>query len=252
MTETLLCLFAFAAGLLDAVVGGGGLIQLPALMVLLPKVELPTIFGTNKLVSFTGTSVAAGQYARRIRVDLGVTIPAAVAAFIASMAGAHAVTLVHPQVLRPLVLALLIAVAVYTAFRRDMGDLHAPRHTGSKMTALAVVAGGVIGFYDGFFGPGTGTFLVFVFISLFGFDFLSASASAKVVNVGTNLAALILFAATKHVLYLVALPMIACNMLGAVVGSRLAILRGNAWVRKLFLTVVTMLIAKMAWDTFAR
>jgi len=252
VTEFFLCFFALLAGFLDAIVGGGGLIQTPALLILLPKVEVATLFGTNKLVSISGTGVAAVQYAKRVKVDPGVTIPAAIGAFTAAMAGARAVMLVHSQLLRPIVLILMILVALWTALRPDLGEIHAPKLTGRKMTVLAVLTGICLGFYDGFFGPGTGTLLVFVFVSLFGFDFLSASASAKVVNVGTNLAALILFAATRHVLYLVAVPMIACNMTGAVIGSRFAILRGNSVVRKIFLWVVTLVILRYGWDIFHR
>jgi uncharacterized membrane protein YfcA len=181
-----------------------------------------------------------------------VVVPAAVAAFGASFLGAWSVSLIHPSVLRPLVLGLLIVVLVVTLMRSDMGDVHAPRHSGLTAGALAVGAGGAIGFYDGIFGPGTGMFLVFVFISLFGFDFLSASASAKIVNVGTNLAALIFFASTGRVLYAVAGPMIVFNILGAVLGSRMAILRGNRFVRVLFLCVASLLIVRLGWDTFHR
>jgi len=250
MTELFLCFFALLAGFLDSIVGGGDLIQTPALLILLPKFEVATLFGTNKLVSITGTSVAAVQFSRRVKLDLGVTIPAAVAAFAASMAGARLVTLVDSNVLRPVVLVFMILVALYSAWRPDLGNVHAPKLTGRKMTLFAIATGLGLGFYDGFFGPGTGTFLVFAFVTLFGFDFLSASASAKIVNVGTNLAALILFASTRHVLYLVAFPMMACNMTGAILGSRFAILRGNTIVRKIFLWVVTLVILRYAWDIF--
>jgi hypothetical protein len=241
---------AFTAGFLDAVVGGGGLVQLPGMMILLPRTGIPTLFGTNKLVSITGTFLAATQYARRVRLERGVTLAAVLSAFAFSIVGASAVSLLHPQVLRPLVLVMLIVVAVITALRRDLGVDHAPKHVGHRGVGFAVIVGGVMGFYDGFFGPGTGTFLVFAFVSLFGFDFLSASATAKCVNVATNLAALIVFSATGHVLYLVAIPMIACNMLGSFAGVRLAMLRGNVFVRQLFLVVVSVMIAKLAWDTF--
>jgi len=250
MTEVFLCFFALWAGFLDSIVGGGGLIQIPALLILLPKFEVATLFGTNKLVSITGTSIAAVQFSRRIKIDLQVTVPAALAAFVASMAGARLVTLVDSHILRPVVLIFMIAVALYTAWRPDLGNVHAPKLTGSKMTSYAIAIGLGLGFYDGFFGPGTGTFLVFAFVTVFGFDFLSASASAKIVNVATNMAALILFASTRHVLYLVALPMMACNMTGAALGSRFAILRGNTIVRKIFLLVVTLIILRYAWDIF--
>ena len=245
-----LCLFAFLAGLVDSVVGGGGLIQLPALFVFLPGVAPATIFGTNKLSSICGTGFALRQYARHIAIDRGVAGPAALAAFVFSWLGARAVSHVHPSHLRPIILALLIAVAAYTFARKDFGALHAPRLAGRRQLVVALLTGTVIGFYDGFFGPGTGSFLIFAFIGLFGYDFLSASASAKVVNVMTNLAALLYFAATGQIDYAVALPMAACNVLGARAGTALALARGSRFVRALFLVVAAALILKFAYDTF--
>ena len=149
-----------------------------------------------------------------------------------------------------LVLVLLLGVALYVFARRDFGALHAPRLGGARLRWCAAGTGAALGFYDGFFGPGTGSFLVFAFVGLFGLSFLSASASAKIVNVATNLSALLYFGATGHVLYAVALPMGACNVLGSLAGSRLAILKGSGFVRALFLAVVAAIILKLAWDTF--
>lgn len=247
-----LCLFAFLAGLVDSVVGGGGLIQLPALFIFLPNVVPATVFGTNKLASVAGTGFALRQYARQVAIDGRVAAPAALAAFALSFLGARAVSHIHPSHLRPLILILLVAVAVYTFARKDFGALHAPRLAGRRQTACALSVGAVIGFYDGFFGPGTGSFLIFAFIGLFGYDFLAASASSKAVNVATNLAALLYFAATRHIDYTVAVPMAACNVLGARVGTALAIARGSRFVRILFLVVVTVIILKFAYDTFHR
>ena len=151
--------------------------------------------------------------------------------------------------MRPVVLVLLVAVAVYTFVQSDFGSLHAPRLTAVRQNIFSVVTGTVIGFYDGFFGPGTGSFLIFVFIGIFGFSFLAASASAKIVNFTTNFAAVLYFVFTGNVLYAVALPMAACNILGSVVGTRLAVLKGNRFVRIVFLLVVTALIIKLGWDT---
>ena len=250
-----LCLFAFAAGLVDSIVGGGGLIQLPALCVFLPKelaASIPLVFGTNKLSSMCGTAVAVMQYSRRVPIPWRSIMPAATAAFILSAAGARLVQLVKSDFLKPLTLVLLVAVAIYTFSRKSFGRLHAPKFLADRERLFAVLVGAVIGFYDGFFGPGTGSFLIFIFIGLFGFDFLTASASSKVINLATNLAAVIAFAASGMVLYEYALPMGVCNVAGSLLGTRLAILKGNQFVRVLFLGVVAVMIVRFAWEQFAK
>lgn len=242
---------ALLAGFVDAAVGGGGLIQIPALFTVLPR-ELPaTLFGTNKLSSVFGTALAATRYARSVTMPWATTLPAALAAFAAAYLGAMAVAWLPREALRPLLLVLLVAAAVYTFVRKDFGALHRPMHAGARERILAVLLGLVIGFYDGFFGPGTGSFLIFLFIRYFGFDFLHASAASKVVNVATNLAALAFFVPHGHLLPVVALLMAGCNMLGALLGTRLALRHGSPFVRKVFLVVVSLLIVRFAWDTFA-
>jgi uncharacterized protein len=238
-----LCLFAFIAGFVDAIVGGGGLIQLPALFIFLP----PELAASVPLVF-----VASAQYAQRVRIPWPSILPAAVAAFLFSALGVRVLESVKSDFLKPLTLMLLIAVALYTYSRKTLGHLHKPRFLAGHERSWAVLAGAVIGFYDGFFGPGTGSFLIFVFIGVFGFDFLTASASAKVINVATNLAALIVFATRDHVLYHHALPMGACNVAGALLGTRLAILKGNRFVRILFLAIVTIMIARFAFEQFRK
>jgi len=251
MPLLLLCAFSFFAGLIDAIVGGGGLVQLPALLILLPGQGIPTLFGTNKLASAAGTTMATAQYARRVKLDWHIIGPAAGTAFIFSALGSKMVTLINPALLRPVILVLLILVAVYVFVLKDLGLVHAPRHPRHKARWMAILTGAAIGFYDGFFGPGTGSFLIIIFVGMFGFDFLFASASAKVINLATNLASVIFFAATGHILYQVALPMAACNILGAMAGTRLAILKGSRFVRVFFLVVVLALIAKLARDLVA-
>lgn len=253
MPETLfLSGFAFLAGFIDSIVGGGGLIQIPALLIFLPNMAVATIFGTNKLASIAGTAAAVPQYARRVEMNWRTVLPAALAAFAFSFLGARVVSLMNATVLRPLILVLLIAVAVYTFLRKDFGSLHTPKLSATKQRWFAMATGAILGFYDGFFGPGTGSFLIFVFIGIFGFDFLSASASSKVVNTATNLSALLYFAFTKHILYQVGVPMAVCNVLGSIVGARLAILKGSGFVRVLFLIVVIVTIIRYAYDIFYR
>jgi uncharacterized protein len=243
--------FAFLAGFVDSVVGGGGLIQLPALFLCLPPAlasSIPAVLGTNKMSSICGTGVAVVQYARRIPIHWHSILPAGGAAFVFSLLGARVVTLLKPGFLRPLVFVLLVAVALYTFWSRNLGTLHAPRLTARRERTFGVLVGLAIGFYDGFFGPGTGSFLIFAFVGWFGFDFLTASASAKVINFATNLAAVGYFATTGNILWRYALPMAACNVLGSLAGTRLAILRGNRFIRALFLAVIAALILKMGWD----
>lgn len=251
LTATLLplCSFAFLAGFMDSMVGGGGLIQLPALLILLPYAPLATVFGTNKLVSIAGTSVAARQYARHVKLDWPTLLPAAGAAFVCSGLGARAVSLVQTDLLRPAILVLLVAVAVYVFSKKDFGAVHAPKLSPGVRRWAGIGVGGVLGFYDGFFGPGTGSFLIFTFIGVFGLNFLSASASSKVVNAATNLAAVLLFGLTGHILYGLALPMAACNIGGSVLGTRLAVAKGSRFVRVLFLVVLSGIILRFAYDT---
>lgn len=236
------------AGLVDAVVGGGGLIQIPALFGFLPGASPAMVFGTNKLAAIAGTSVAAVRFAARVRILWGAALPAAVAAFCCSFVGARTVSAISPEVIKPLVLALLVGMTAFTWFRKDFGRAHAPRHQGRKGKLLAAGLGGAIGFYDGFFGPGTGVFLLFLFIRFFGWDFLRAAAAAKVVNWATNLAALAYFGYSGAILFAVALPMAVCNVLGAVVGVRLALQGGSGFIRGLFLVVMALLIAKFGYD----
>jgi len=247
----LLLPLAFLAGAVDAVVGGGGLIQIPALFAVHPGESPATLFGTNKSASVVGTANAAWRYARQVRMPWRTILPAALAAFALSYLGAAAVAWLPKDAVRPLVLLLLVLAAVYTWQRKDFGQVHRPAHSGHRETAYAILLGGVIGFYDGFFGPGTGSFLIFLFVRFFGFDFLHASAGAKVVNVATNLAALAYFVPNGYLLPLLAALMAAANVAGSLAGTCLALRHGSAFVRRVFLLVVGLLIVKFAWDTFA-
>ncbi len=235
---------AFAAGLIDAMAGGGGLIQLPALFAAFPNTPHTTLLGTGKLAGFAGTASASLRYARHVRMDWRFIGAASAGAFACALVGAWIATRFPPAQFRALVPVLLTAVLAYTLLHRNLGETHAPRGG----LALAAVSAGAIGLYDGFFGPGTGSFLVFLFIRVFGLDFLHASASAKVVNCAANVAALLLFGLTTPLLWLLGVGMAVANVLGAQLGSHLAIRGGSALVRKVFLAVVACLIAKTAWD----
>ncbi|THF62029.1 TSUP family transporter [Pseudothauera rhizosphaerae] len=244
-------LAAFFAGFVDAVVGGGGLIQVPALFAAYPSAAPASLFATNKIASIIGTASAAVQYARRVRIPWAAAAPGALAALVGAWYGAKAVAYLPPSVLRPLILVLLIGVAAYTFVKKDLG-LHSREYASPLRTAAVAVAIGLaVGFYDGFFGPGTGSFLIFLFIRTLGMDFLRASVTAKVLNVATNLAAISYFAFNVEVLWQLGLLMAACNLAGAVSGSRMALRHGTAFVRKMFLGVVAVLIAKLAYDLIA-
>lgn len=243
---------AFFAGLVDAVVGGGGLIQLPALFVALPNVAPATLLGTSKLAGIWGTTVAARNYVKTVRMRWAMVLPAALVAFILSFAGAFTVTHLPPTYLRKALPFILVAVALYTFKKKDFGTSHTPLFHADKERWMAMLVGGGIGFYDGFFGPGTGSFLMFLFVRLFGYDFLSASAVAKIINVACNAAALLWFGYSGHIIWQTGLAMAVCGVLGSLSGSRMAIKYGSGFVRKMFLLVVLALICKTTYDGFIR
>ena len=247
-----LALAALLAGFVDAVAGGGGLIQLPALFAVLPSENPATLFGTNKLSSIFGTASAARRYAGRIEIPWRIVVPAAASAFVCSYLGAATVSSLPRDILRPLVLALLAAVTLYTLARRDFGVTTVAASLPRRAGPYAAVMGAALGFYDGFFGPGTGSFLVFLFVRSFGLDFLRASGSAKIVNMMTNAGALIFFLPHGQVLWFSALTMAAFNVLGSIVGSHIAIKRGSPFVRGMFLLVTGGLIIKFGRDIWLK
>ncbi|MDP1609549.1 MAG: TSUP family transporter [Sulfuritalea sp.] len=247
----LLLTAALFAGFVDAVAGGGGLIQVPTLLMALPAESPATVFGTNKVASIFGTANAALRFARRIALPWGVALPAALAAFAFSFGGAAAVAWLPREVMRPLVLVMLVLVMVYTVARPNFGALSGERLAPGREWRLAVLTGAVLGFYDGFFGPGAGSFMIFAFVRFFRMDFLHASSAAKVVNFSTNAAALAYFIPSGHVLWMIGLAMAAFNIAGALLGARLALRHGSGFVRWVFIVVASVLIARLGYDTFA-
>ena len=240
------------AGFVDSIVGGGGLILVPALFATFPVAHPATLFGTNKGASVWGTGFATWQYSRRVQMRWAALLPAAAAGFVAAFAGAWLVTVVSPDFLRKLLPAVLLAVLVYTVLKKELGRTHAPLFSGAKEAWLAAAIGGVIGFYDGFFGPGTGSFLVFLFVRVLGYDFLSASAAAKLINTATNVAALFLFVAKGHIWWHFVVAMALANVAGSLLGTRLALKHGTGFVRVFFILVVSALILKTGYDAFLR
>ena len=246
---TLASLFA---GFIDAIVGGGGLILTPALFAAFPGTAPATLFGTNKAGSVWGTAMATWQYSRRVQIRWHAMLPAALAGFGGAFAGAWAVTALSPDFLRKLLPLVLVCVLGYTLAKKELGRHHAPRYAGRAEWVAASLIGVTIGFYDGFFGPGTGSFFVFLFVRLLGYDFLNASASAKLLNVSTNIAALILFSLKGHVWWHFALPLALANVLGSVLGTHMALKHGTGFVRGIFILVVSVLILKTGYDGFVR
>jgi uncharacterized protein len=241
-----LCAAALLAGAVDAIVGGGGLVQLSALLVVLPGGEAIFSVATNKLASVVGTASAAVTFARRVRIDRAHAVPMALAAFVGAVGGALLAAALPSRVLTVVVLVALVAVGIYTWRRPELGAVHAPRFARRAQGAVMVVGGTAIGFYDGLAGPGTGSFLVFLLVGLVGFAFLEASATAKVVNTATNLGALVFFLPAGVVLLGLGAVMAAANLTGAVLGARTAVERGSGFVRQVFLLVVAVLVVTLA------
>lgn len=238
------------AGFVDSIVGGGGLILVPALFAVYPHAHPATLFGVNKSASIWGTAAATVQYARRVDMPWRALLPAAAVCFAGSVAGAWSVTVISPDFLRKALPLVLFAVFCYTLAKKDLGREHRPRFAGIRQTLATACLGLVIGFYDGFFGPGTGSFFVFLFVRWMGFDFLHASASAKLLNTTSNLAALLLFTWKGHVWWHLALPMALANVVGSLLGTRLALKHGSGFVRVAFLVVVSALIVKTGHDAW--
>ncbi len=238
------------AGFVDSMAGGGGLIQLPALLVGLPNKDLPLILGTNKVPSIFGTAAAARNYFKNIKPDIPLTITMMVPAFAGSMAGAALAATIPKEFFKPFIVFLLLVVAIYTWRKPELGMSENLKYTNRKRLIIVAVIGLLIGFYDGIFGPGTGTFLVFFLVSAIGFAFLKASATAKLVNIATNAGAILSFQLTGHIWWQLGLLLAFANVTGAIIGSRLAIRGGSPLVRKVFLAVTFLLIARVAWDTF--
>ena len=245
-----LIFIAFFAGAIDAAVGGGGLIQIPALMGALPHTSTATIFGTNKLASICGTASAAFSYLRQVKLEWKLLAVVAITACMSSFGGAACVSMIPQEVLKPFVLFMLIVIAIYTLIKKQFGQHHVQQQLTTKMLILAGVGGLTIGFYDGIFGPGTGSFFIFFFIKYLNFDFLHASALSKIGNFMTNFAALSFFVPTGHILLSLGLMMAVANVCGSLVGVKMALKYGSGFIRILFLILVSILICRLAYQMF--
>ena len=242
---------SFVAGFVDAIVGGGGLVLVPAMFATFPNAHPATLFGVNKSASMWGTAAAAWQFSRRVQLPWASLLPSVVLALLGSFIGAWLVTEVSPDFLRKALPVVLLAVLTYTVAKKDMGRTHSPLHNATTERRIMCALGLVIGFYDGFFGPGTGSFFVFAMVRWLGFDFLHASANAKVLNLASNMAALTLFISTGHVWWHLVAFIAVANVAGSLIGTRLALRHGAGFVRAAFIVVVALLILKTAWDAYA-
>lgn len=251
-STVIVCIAAFIAGFIDAIVGGGGLVQTPVLFMSFPQYSVATLLGTTKFPSFLGTSVSLYQYAKRVTIQWKLVGFIAAAAFCSAMFGSYLVSSISNATFKPIILVALIIVAIYTYSKKNFGQHEEKDLTFSVAVTRGVVSGLIIGFYDGFIGPGTGSFLVLMFISLLGHDFMHASAHAKTVNLATNLASIIYFASTGNILFELAIPMAVCNMTGGFLGTRFALLRGNKFIRIFFLCVVCGTILRFGYDVFLK
>ena len=248
-TIALVVVAGLAAGWIDAVVGGGGLLQLPALL-LVPGITPVEALATNKMGSVFGTTTSAITYYRRAHPDLRTALPMAGVALAGSFGGAVLAASLPSSVFKPIIVAALVAVAVFTAARPTVGELTQLRHTGSRHYVTAGAIGAVIGFYDGLIGPGTGSFLIIAMVTLLGYNFLAASAKAKIVNMATNIGALAFFLPHGSLLWGLGLVLGVANMTGGYIGARMAVRQGSKFIRVVFLVVVAALIVKLGWDVY--
>ncbi|MEU6703122.1 sulfite exporter TauE/SafE family protein [Streptomyces wuyuanensis] len=251
-TLVFLCVAAAAAGWIDAVVGGGGLLLLPALLLGMPQVPAAQILGTNKAVAIVGTTGAAVTYVRKAPVQVGTAVRIGLAALAGSMGGAFFAAGISSEVLRPVIMVVLLGVAAFVLLRPSFGT-GADRGpvTRARIATAIVLVGGGIGFYDGLFGPGTGTFLVLALTAVLHLDLVTASATAKIVNVCTNAGALAMFAHQGTVLWKLAALMAVFNLAGGMFGARMALRKGAEFVRGVLLVVVFSLVAKLAFDQWS-
>ncbi|RLV55030.1 sulfite exporter TauE/SafE family protein [Aeromicrobium phragmitis] len=239
---------AFLAGWTDAVVGGGGLIQLPALMIAFPHAAPVQLLATNKAGSIAGTSVSSVTYLRRVRPDLRTALPLALAAFAGALGGAFVASFIPRDAFNPVILVVLVMVGAYTLLKPQLGRSSLLRFSGHRHYGAAMLTGTAIGFYDGALGPGTGSFLVFALVGWLGYGFLDASAKAKIANFATNLASLIVFIPQGAVMWKAGLVLAIFNVLGGYLGARTAVAKGSVFIRIVFVVVVGAFIVKIGWD----
>ena len=246
----LLCVAAFAAGFIDAIVGGGGLIQTPMGLILLPNLPVSTVIGTLKIPAFSGTSFAVYQYLKKVDMNWKLLCIMMLLALPSAFLGSTLLTYVSNDFMKPLLLVVLSFLVIYTYAKKNFGEHIEKNHPPRTQILNAIGISFIVGLYDGFIGPGTGSFLVVAFIAIMGFDFLHASANAKMVNLATNFGSIFLFILKGKIIWAIALPMAASNALGGWIGAKLAINKGNSFIRIFFLIVVIGTLIRFSYDVF--
>lgn len=245
-----LCLASFFAGFIDAIAGGGGLIQTPIALILLPNYPIANLTGSLKVPGITGTSIASFQYLKKVKINWQLFLPLAIGSAVSAFAGSYLLTQVSNAFMKPLLLVILALLAIYTFIKKDFGN-HSPKNlTKKQYLTYGLLISCIIGFYDGFIGPGTGSFLIVALIFILGQDFLHASANAKLINIASNIGSLALFISKGKILWIMALPMAVCNGLGGWLGAKLAIKKGNEFIRIFFLIVVVGTLIRLSYDVF--
>lgn len=247
----ILCVASFVAGFVDAIVGGGGLIQTPVALIALPNLSVASIIGTLKIPGFSGTSIATIQYLKKVKVDWKLFGIMAVVSFVFAFIGSSLLNVMQNDFMKPVLFIILVLLLVYTYLKKDLGQLESTLSTKRKYT-YAVIICVFIGFYDGFIGPGTGSLLIIAFVGVLGFDFLQASTNAKLVNLATNIGSITLFVIKGKIVWAIAIPMAVCNATGAFIGARLAISKGNGFIRVFFLVIVAVTLLRFGYDVFIK
>ena len=247
-TILLLCTVAFAAGFVDAVSGGGGLVQTPMALVLLPHLPVATVIGTLKIPACSGTAFAAWHYAQKVTMNTKLLTVSVILAFTFAFTGSYILTLVHNDYMKPVLLIVLTFVAIYTYTKKNFGQHTHKNHSFKMQMIYTVLISIALGFYDGFIGPGAGSFLVLAHITLLGFDFLHSSAHAKIINLATNFGSVVFFVFKGSIIWSIAVPMAVCNALGGALGARMAVKKGNQFIRIFFLVVIVATLIRFGYD----
>jgi uncharacterized membrane protein YfcA len=249
-TILLLCVAAFVAGFVDAIVGGGGLIQVPCGLILLPQLPVSNVIGTLKFPAFCGTSFAAYQYVKKQKINWSILLIMMGIALVAAFLGSQLLTVVSNSFMKPVLLVVLSCVAIYTFFKKDFGQQPQQLINDKQLLIYSLLISLFLGIYDGFVGPGTGSLLVLAFVGIIGYDFLTASTNAKMVNLATNFGSVVLFFIKGKIIWNIALPMAICNGLGGMIGAKFAIKKGNKFVRIFFLCIVSATLLRFGFDIF--
>ena len=246
----LLGLAMFSSGFIDAIAGGGGLIQTPAMLLTFPDRNPVSVVATSKTAAFFGTSTAAIQYRKSIKTDprllVAMVIPAFIGASFAALLASH----ISPESYKSSIFAIMIAIFIYTLFKPDLGKVHVEKHSPRRLMVIGALAASLIGFYDGLIGPGTGTMLMIALVAIMGFAFVGASAIAKVVNATTNLASIIVVGLRIGFMWKLGLLLAVANLIGGYLGSHMAIKRGSSFIRVFYLIVTGLLILRLGYSLY--